>query len=175
MEENQGNLPTKPKHPGGRPLEYTKEMGDLICELVSTHGMGLKRLCKEYKELPSHTTIKRWRYKIVEFRTQYAQAKIDQADILAEECLEIADELENNAYQPNVVEDEEDDHYKIDNGIVNCARLRIDTRKWLASKLLPKQYGDKLLLEQKTEENEELKRELLALRAELDERNRKEF
>lgn len=175
MEENQGSALSKPKRGVGRPSEYTKEVGDLICELVSTHGMGLKRLCSEYKELPSHTTIKRWRYKIVEFRAQYAQAKIDQADVLAEECLEIADELMNDAYQPNVVENEDDDHLKIDNGLVNCARLRIDTRKWLASKLLPKQYGDKLLLEQKTEENEQLKEELRALRDKLDEANKREF
>ncbi|CAB4127682.1 hypothetical protein UFOVP93_20 [uncultured Caudovirales phage] len=175
MEKNQGKTTIQPKHAGGRPLEYTKEIGDLICELVSIHGMGLKRLCKEYEALPSHTTIKRWRHKIEAFRAQYAQAKIDQADILAEECLEIADDLVNNMYQQNVVEDEEHDHYKIDNGIVNCARLRIDARKWLASKLLPKQYGDKLLLEQKTEENEKLKEQLLALRADLDEKHQKDF
>ncbi|MFN8996423.1 MAG: hypothetical protein ACK5X3_22525, partial [Pseudomonadota bacterium] len=35
---------------------------------------------------------------------------------------------------------------KIDPADVNNRRLQIDTRKWLASKLKPKRYGDKLEL-----------------------------
>lgn len=155
MEENQGNLPTKPKHAGGRPSEYTKERGDLICELIATHDCGIPTLCRRYSDLPDQATVWRWRYQFEEFRNKYAQAKMIQADILAEQCLQISDESTPEE--------------------VGVDRLRVDTRKWLASKLLPKQYGDKLLLEQKTEENEELKRELLALRAELDKRNKKEF
>ena len=155
MEENQGNVSTSPKHAGGRPSDYTKEKGDLICQRIATHDIGLPRLCKMYTDMPDEKTIQRWRYQFEEFRLKYAQAKMFQADLLAEECLDIADS--------STPQD------------VGVDRLRVDTRKWLASKLLPKQYGDKLLLEQKTEENEELKKELLALRSELDERNRKEF
>ena len=155
MEKNQGNAPIQPKHAGGRPSDYTKEKGDLICQLIATHNVGMPKLCEMYHALPDQKTIWRWRYQVEEFRHKYAQAKMFQADLLAEQCLDIADE--------STPED------------VGVDRLRVDTRKWLASKLLPKQYGDKLLLEQKTEENEELKKELLALRSELDKRNRKEF
>lgn len=99
--------------------------------------------------------MRRWRLEHAEFSAKYARAKLAQADILAEECLEIAD----NSTPENVTVD----------------RLRTDTRKWLASKLLPKQYGDKMLLEQKTEENEQLKAELIELRAKLDDENKREF
>lgn len=120
----------------GRPLEYTKEMGDYICELVASHGHGLMKLTKLYPELPNKTTINRWRYRVPEFRVQYAQAKIDQADILAEECLEIADDDSNDV---KINPDTGDEYCNTE--FIARSRLRVDTRKWLASKLLPKQYG----------------------------------
>lgn len=153
----------------GRPLEYTKEKGDLICERVATHSIGLKRLCNKYDDMPSEYTIQRWRYRIEDFRVQYAQAKMTQADLLAEECLDIADDSSQD------IRVTEDGKTMIDSEFVARSRLRVDTRKWLASKLLPKQYGDKSLLEQKTEENELLKQELIALRDKLNEQNRKDF
>lgn len=146
---------TKLKHPAGRPSEYTQEKADLICDRVATHDYGLGRLCRMYPDMPDEKTIYRWKYKNESFCQQYARAKMKQADLLAEKCLEIS----------------EDANYQD----VAVARLRVDTRKWLASKLLPKQYGDRVLLEQKTEENEQLKEELLALRAKLDEQNKREY
>lgn len=145
----------KKKNPGGRPSEYTKEKGELICELIATNPMGLREICKQNKEIPYDRTIYRWLYRFEEFRQHYARAKMFQADLLAEECLLISD-----LCAPDYV---------------NVARLRVDTRKWLASKLLPKQYGEHRLLEEKTEENERLKEELLELRGKLDARNKKEF
>ena len=132
---------TKRKRPedklkAGRPLEYTKEMGDFICELTSSTGYGLLKLTKLYPELPDKMTINRWRHRLPEFRDQYAMAKLEQADILAEECLEIADD------------DSHDIRVDPTTGFEVCntefiarSRLRIDTRKWLAAKLLPKLYG----------------------------------
>ena len=145
----------KAKHPGGRPTDYTKERGDLICERVATHSLGLPKLCTMYSDMPNESTIYQWRHRHPEFNQNYTHAKMKQADLLAEQCLTIADESTNEDY---------------------CkTRLRIDTRKWLASKLLPKQYGDKLLVEQKNEEEEELKDKRRTLRKTLDERNKKDY
>lgn len=123
------------KLPLGRPLEYTKEMGDYICELTSSSGYGLMKLCSLYPELPNKMTINRWRHRLPEFRAQYANAKIEQADLLAEECLDIADD----SSQDTTIN--KDGFEVCDTEWINRCRLRIDTRKWLASKLLPKQYG----------------------------------
>ena len=120
----------------GRPLEYTQEMGDYICELVSSTGYGLLKLTKLYPELPDKMTINRWRHRLPEFRAQYAQAKIEQADILAEECLEISDDDTHDVK----INHETGEEY-CNTEFIARARLRVDTRKWLASKLLPKQYG----------------------------------
>ena len=128
------NMPEKKKQVG-RPLEYTKEMGDHICELVSSTGYGLLKLTQLYPELPDKMTINRWRHRVSEFRAQYALAKLEQADILAEECLEIADDDSNDTKLTH-------EGFEVCNTeFIARARLRVDTRKWLASKLLPKQYG----------------------------------
>jgi hypothetical protein len=143
------------KNPGGRPTTYTQILGVKICELVSISSVGLGQICYSIVGMPAESTIRLWRLHHAEFSAMYARAKLLQADVLAEDCLDIADNSTPETF--------------------NADRLRIDTRKWLASKLLPKQYGDNRLLEQKTEENEQLKEELRALRAELDEKNKKDF
>lgn len=120
---------------GGRPTDYNEEIAKLICERVATHTCGLERMCNMYDDLPSKFTVNLWRYKHPEFSTQYAQAKLVQADLLAEECLEIADESERDT----MVNNEGFEVCNVD--YINRARLRIDTRKWLAAKLLPRQYG----------------------------------
>ncbi len=125
----------------GRPLEYTKEMGDYICELVSSTGYGLLKLTILYPELPDKITINRWRHRVPEFRTQYALAKLEQADILAEECLEISDDNSNDTKM------DKDGNEVCNTEYIARSRLRVDTRKWLAAKLLPRQYGDRTIAE----------------------------
>ncbi len=123
--------------PGGRPTDYCKEMADLICERVATHTIGLKQLCSMYEDLPVQSTINLWRFKHAEFSEQYAQAKLMQADLLAEECLDIADDDSRD----HKINPETGDEY-LNTEFVARSRLRIDTRKWLAAKLLPRQYGE---------------------------------
>jgi hypothetical protein len=72
------------------------------------------------------------------FQEQYARARELQADAIFDECLDIADEACNDF----VIDDE--GGVKIDHDAINRARLRIDTRKWMAGKMRPKKYGDKL-------------------------------
>jgi hypothetical protein len=131
---------TKRKRPedkkkAGRPTDYNEKIAALICERVATSTLGLNKLCLLHDDLPAKTTVNEWRYKYPEFATLYAQAKLFQADLLAEECLEIADD----SGRDTIVNDE---GFEIcDTEWINRCRLRIDTRKWLAAKLLPKQYG----------------------------------
>jgi hypothetical protein len=73
----------------------------------------------------------------IEFRHQYARAREAQADFLAEEILQIADDGENDTYAT-------ENGPAVNHDVVQRSRLRVDARKWLASKLAPKKYGDKL-------------------------------
>ncbi len=126
----------KPKKKG-RPTKYCPYIVEEICELVATDTCGLKALCDKHPHIPNHDTIQRWRYLYPTFSSQYAQAKMKQAELLAEECLEICDK------------DDEDIKYDKDgNEICNTefiarARLRVDTRKWIATKLAPRIYGER--------------------------------
>src|SRR5690242_20081935 len=80
----------------GRPTIYTKELADFICKKIATHSIGLKKLCEMYPELPNKDTINEWRWQHDDFSVQYAKAKMMQAEINAEDCLEISDDGTND-------------------------------------------------------------------------------
>jgi hypothetical protein len=125
----------------GRPSDYTEELGDLICEGVS-RKTPLARLCDENEELPNLRTVYRWLRTHKEFCHNYTRAKEDQADYLVEEALEIAD---NPEIEPA------------------DKRIRVDTRKWIASRFNAKKYGDKQYIETK-DTTEEITDEALTAR-----------
>lgn len=120
----------------GRPTKFTQELADLICERVASSSHGLQKLCDLHEDLPPKQTVNIWRHKHPGFRAQYAQAKCEQADLLAEECLDIADD-DSLDTKINPLTGEE----VCNTEFIARSRLRIDTRKWMAAKLLPKQYG----------------------------------
>lgn len=159
----------KPGSVDGRPTLYSEEMADRICTLVATHTEGLPRLCIKYPDLPSDTVIYEWRIKYPDFAGKYAQAKLKQAEIFAEEIVCISDD---SGLDYKI----DDDGKMVFNGeAVARARLRVDTRKWLASKLLPKAYGDRGLVEELKSQNDEMMRELVELREKLDKKNQKDY
>lgn len=116
----------------GRASEYTAEIGDIICERIS-EGQSLRKIC-DADDMPNKATVFRWLAANKEFSDQYARARETQADTLFDEVLAIADQYDSTADAVNP------DH-------INRARLRIDARKWMAGKLRPKVYGDKLDLD----------------------------
>ena len=124
---------------GGRPSDYSEEIADEICSRI-TRGESLTAICadKEGGWLPSESTVYRWLEAHGEFREKYARAREAQADKFFDEIIAIAD-APNASIDPEtgspVIRDPQRD------------RLRVDARKWVASKLAPKRYGDKLELE----------------------------
>lgn len=108
------------KAKAGRPSDYSPDVADMICEAIASGG-ALYRLC-EQDGWPAEGTVYRWLEKEQEFREKYARARERQADRRSDEIIHIADEAED----------------------ANLARLRVDARKWAASKLAPKKYGDKV-------------------------------
>lgn len=104
----------------GRPSSYSQEMAERICSLIAD-GLSLRKVC-EADDMPDKETVRRWLIADEAFRAQYARARDEQADFYADELVEIADT--------------EDDPAK--------ARVRVDARKWVASKLKPKKYGERI-------------------------------
>ena len=124
----------------GAKTHYTIDIGDAICEGVA-EGKSLSKISKELDIKPRN--VFNWFRNYPEFLQNYTQAKEEQAELFAEEIIEIADDGRNDRYS-----EEEGGHLKIDHDVIARSRLRVDARKWVASKLKPKKYGDKLTTEE---------------------------
>lgn len=106
----------------GAPTLFTEELANRICEKIAT-GKSLVTICKE--EYISYTSVSKWLNDKdkEEFSSNYARARESQADYIAENILDIADDI-------TLPSDDK--------------RIRIDARKWYAGKLRPKRYGEKV-------------------------------
>jgi hypothetical protein len=125
-----------------RPSIYTPELGNKICEIISTSNKSLRTICKELNISVSSVLLWLSDNQHQEFSLQYARAKEEQADFLAEEILEIADDSSNDTM---TVKNNRGEDVEVENREwTNRSRLRVDARKWIASKLKPKKYGDKV-------------------------------
>ncbi len=124
----------------GRPTAYNKKLGNLICARLA-EGESLRRICLDDK-IPDASTVHRWVLDDVQgFRKQYAHARDIQAEVMFDEILDIADDGSNDFMTIT----KGNDSYNIeDKEVTNRSRLRVDSRKWYLSKVLPKKYGDKL-------------------------------
>lgn len=109
--------------PAGRPELYTKELGERVCLAVASSEFGLRKTLEQDAELPSMSTVLKWTEIDAQFSQAYASAKRKQIEAMAEDIVDLAND---DTLEPN------------------DKRIRIDTRKWLLSKLIPKTYGDKL-------------------------------
>lgn len=135
----------------GRPEKYTEELANKILDEIATTSRSLRTICKDNGLAVS--TLLLWLKDDEEFSTQYARAKESQADLLAEEILAIAD-AELKTTDVTIYENSEGGgSSKTTRDNIQRARLMIDSRKWLASKLKPKKYGDTKPEEETTPED----------------------
>lgn len=102
---------------------FTKEIGDQFCALVAD-GKSMRSICTE-EPFPSRVTIFQWMREQPEFAAQYDKARREGAHAMIDDVMEISDDP---TLDPN------------------DKRIRVDTRKWIAARVLPKAYGDKLAL-----------------------------
>jgi hypothetical protein len=105
----------------GRPSEFTQEIADAICERIAG-GESLKAICED-ETMPGKTAVYGWLSRHADFADKYARAREIQADAIFDEVVDIADDGELDPQD---------------------RRVRIDARKWVAGKLRPKVYGDKI-------------------------------
>ena len=130
------------KHPlklNGKDWDREKTIGH-ICDQLVTSSKGLGSIINAGYEghgLPTYTTIMQWLSEDSEISERYARAKEAQADFMADELMEIADSDVEMVVDQNGIA-------RRDSVDVNHKRLRVDTRKWVAAKLKPKKYGDKI-------------------------------
>ncbi|MGN7772178.1 terminase small subunit protein [Phyllobacterium sp. 22552] len=120
----------------GRPSIYSDELVANICVALAS-GRSLRDVCTD-KGMPAASTVFLWLSKHPGFSEQYARAMEARTNALAEEILEIADD---SAGDVGITADGRE---VVKSDVIARARLRVDTRKWLMSKMAPKKYGDKI-------------------------------
>lgn len=128
----------------GAPSTYSDDIAaHITTELVN--GRSLRAICREDRGIPNVATIIRWlaNPEHAEFCAQYARAREAQADILADEVVDIADVCRIGTKTTTKANG---DVETVTGDMVERARLQIDARKWFASKLAPKKYSEKLAI-----------------------------
>lgn len=108
----------------GRPSGYTDKIAERICERI-IEGESLTRICRD-ADMPCKMSVLRWLDSRPEFSAQYARAREQQQDTLADLAREKAETATPEDWQ--------------------VKRLQIDTIKWHAGKVAPKKYGDRTAL-----------------------------
>lgn len=129
-----------------------------ICDRIS-NGESLRQIC-DSEDMPAASTVFIWLSQDSAFSEQYARAREAQADAIFDEILLIADDGRNDWMERK---DQEDANmgWRENGEAIRRSQLRIDARKWMAGKLRPKKYGEKLELEHGvTDQMGELMREI---------------
>lgn len=107
-----------------------------LCDYIAQGG-NLAEYCRQHAI--TYTTTMHWMLAVPSRFEAYERARENRADVLFDEIVGIADETEVKARY-----DDQDVILALDATAVARNRLRMDARKWAASKLKPKVYGDKV-------------------------------
>lgn len=127
----------------GRPSAYTPELAARICEELA-EGRTLRDICKG-DDFPQESTVRKWALEDREgFYAHYTKAREIGYQSMADELVEISDNGQNDWMERH---GENDIGWQANGEHLQRSRLRVDTRKWLLSKALPKVYGDKVVNE----------------------------
>lgn len=105
-------------------------------------GESLRSICRD-PAMPALSSVFLWVSKYPKFSEQYKLAMASRADAVFEEMFDIADDGSNDWME---IQDKDGENvgWKLNGEHVQRSRLRLDTRKWALSKMMPKKYGDKL-------------------------------
>ena len=119
-----------------RPSQFTQEIADEICDRISK-GEPLAAICRD-EHMPSDRTVRNWQKSNEAFSSAIAGARETGFDVIAAECLDIADETGRDTIYGKEGEERPNTEW------ISRSKLRIETRLKLLAKWDPKRYGDKL-------------------------------
>lgn len=141
MADDNPKLPARQKKSSrGAAIVYPDEVWEDLMRLLMD-GLTLREAC-ERPGMPKEAMVRK---RAVEdpagFGAHYTKAREIGYARMADEILDIADNGSNDWMKRN---DPENEGYAFNNEHYQRSRLRIDTRKWLLAKALPKVFGDKI-------------------------------
>jgi hypothetical protein len=116
----------------GRPSNYSEAVVATICDRLAT-GESLRSVCRD-ETMPGRQAVVAWLSRDPSFFERYSRARLAGLDEIADQLIEIADAADGG----------DEGSAARASAQVQHAKLRIDTRKWLLSKLAPQRYGDRM-------------------------------
>lgn len=119
-----------------RKTGFSHDLLELILDRVA-NGESLSSIC-DAEDMPTRKTFFQWVKENPGIQAQYEFAIQMRADKLAEDILAIADDGTGDTYT------DADGNERTNHDVVARSRLRVDARKWLASKMAPKKYGERI-------------------------------
>lgn len=123
----------------GRPSILTDEVAEEIFFRMG-NGESLRSICRD-EHMPNIATVWRWTHSNEEFCKRYEVARMQLVDTYAAEVSEIADDSTNDFYEKALKNGEV---AVVGNGeLVQRARLRVETRRWVCERMAPHKYGEK--------------------------------
>ena len=129
----------KPKSKGKRG-QVSIDLVNKVCDEIA-QGVTLTEICRR-PGMPDIQAVNRAINRSSVLRDRLARARATAAEVMADEIAEIADDGSNDylerTYRDGRVE------VKLNDEHVRRSQLRIQTRQWLLSKLLPDRYGDRV-------------------------------
>src|SRR5271170_1472379 len=115
----------------GRPSIYSDKLADDICDLIMA-GKTLVAIAA-LEGFPSPKTICRWLNEKPDFDIKCTRARLMQAELMDQMILDVAENTdEDNAF---------------------ASKVRISAYQWRASKLAPKRFGDRSVVEHDVSDN----------------------
>jgi hypothetical protein len=121
------------------PTRYNAKLALLICERIATTPQSLAKICQA-GDMPSIATLFRWLRDHPDFSELYSKAKVVQAELLIDEALDLVDDSSNDLMVTS------DDRLVPNLAAFKRCMIKVEYRKRLASKLLPRKYGNRVQL-----------------------------
>ncbi len=125
-EESEVSEAEAKKKPGPASIK-SPELMEEICQRIA-EGRSVKSICND-DDMPSFGFVWRWISEDAVFEHRYARAIQQRALNHADEIAQLSQQVISGQVPPD------------------AARVAIDAMKWTASRLLPKVYGDKQIVE----------------------------
>lgn len=126
-----------------KPAERVKLAKKILKHMVTGNGHSASASCR-YTGVPLPTFLD-WVADDPKLTDRYEKAHRAMVEMMADEIKDIADDGTND-YMEQLDKDDVCVGYKLNGEHVQRSRLRVDSRKWLLSKIAQKKYGDKMHL-----------------------------
>jgi hypothetical protein len=147
-------------HNTTRCRQYVKSVGDEVLDRIR-NGETIREIVTDL-EMPAKNTIWEWENGHLgapsSWRNDYARARQKQADSFVNDTIAIADLVDETAHLAavaaleNLPEDATNTEkrrafFYAKKRSLEAAKLQIDTRHWVASRMAPDRWGDKVTIE----------------------------